>query len=191
MPARPAVPVSTSPPSLLSPAGYDDDVASLRTLSDQESDSEDDQLIQASRSTLELSRHDLTVLEEEEERERLLLINKAASPTDGLKRILGVNSQDSRSVSVIIGKRERRRREREMARKEREKSGRRRTPGVEENSLMYEMEEGGAYKENASDVDDASSVSSVSISDLDPRSIHSRRSKWVCFAFALYSTWNF
>lgn len=177
MPARP-LPVSPSA-SLLSPAGYDDDVASLRTLSDQESDSEDDQLIEASRSTFELSQHDLTVLEEEEERERLLLINKATSPTDGLKRILGVNSHDTGSVSVRIGKRERKRRERarEMARRDKEKS----YPG-EGNTLMYEMEEGGAFKKDGSDNDDASSVSSVSISDLDPRSIHTRRSKWVCFA---------
>lgn len=161
-------------PSLLSPAGYDDDVASLRTLSDQESDSEDDQLVQASRSTLELTQHDLTVLEEEEERERLLTKTKS-SPTVGLRRIFGANPHSNESVSVRIGKRESRRKrkeERAMTRERRqiEKRKRRRSSlpfgqESERNELMYEMEEGDLYKDERVDDDDLTSVSSSSISD--------------------------
>ncbi|KAK2852161.1 hypothetical protein FQN49_005308 [Arthroderma sp. PD_2] len=87
-----------SSPYLLSPAGYDEDVSPVRALSDQESDSEDDQLMEASRSTLDLVQHDRTVLEEEEERERLLIRAKS-SPTDGLRRIFGATPHDNGSFS--------------------------------------------------------------------------------------------
>ncbi|KAF3481879.1 type I phosphodiesterase/nucleotide pyrophosphatase family protein [Arthroderma uncinatum] len=89
-----------SSPSLLSPAGYDEDVTPLRALSDQESDSEDDQLMEASRSTLDLVQHDRTVLEEEEERERLLIKAKS-SPTDGLRRIFGATPHDNGSFIFL------------------------------------------------------------------------------------------
>ncbi|KAK2735258.1 hypothetical protein FQN57_001202 [Myotisia sp. PD_48] len=153
-------------PSLLSPGAYDDDVASLRSFSDQDSDSEDDHLIEVSRSTLDLVRHDLTVLEEEEEREKLLMRAKPG-PTDGLKRMFGVDVRDTTNYRVRIG--------RKAERRERRKA--RRTSYLatdrigEDNELMYEMEEG-KYGDKGTDSfdDDSSSVSSISV-DLDPRAV--------------------
>ncbi|WEW58615.1 hypothetical protein PRK78_004083 [Emydomyces testavorans] len=142
-----------SSPSLLNPGGYDDDAASLRSISDQDSDSEDDQFVQASRSTLELARHDQTVLEEEEELERLLTRN--TNPTGGLKKIFGV-AHDTGS-SVRIGKRGKKRR-----RKKRRTQPHTNRGGDEEGELMYEMEEGDAF--NKEEDDESSSLSSSSSS---------------------------
>ena len=150
-PSRPNARASPASPSLLSPGGYDDDVASLRTLSDQDSDSEDDQILEGSRSTLELSQHDRTVLDEEEELEKLLT---KSSPTDGLKRILGVGPD---SGSVRIGKREKRKRLRQvqkaMMRKNTENA-----KSIELDDLLSGIEEG---------FDDLSSVASASTTSLD------------------------
>ncbi|EFE29507.1 uncharacterized protein ARB_03653 [Trichophyton benhamiae CBS 112371] len=172
----------SSSPYLLSPGGYDEDATTIRALSDQESDSEDDQLMEASRSTLDLVQHDRTVLEEEEERERLLIRAKS-SPTDGLRRIFGANPHDNGSFSVKIGKRDRsRRRRRELAamtsdRRRRRSSAQSNNDAMtlgEDDELMYEMEEG-VCKAIDSD-DDSRSVSTISsiFSDLDPRDIGSR-----------------
>ncbi|KKZ67479.1 ectonucleotide pyrophosphatase/phosphodiesterase family member 1/3 [[Emmonsia] crescens] len=171
MPLRKAPPS----PSLLSPSAYDDDVVSLRSLSDQDSDSEDDELIKGSRTTLELSQHDRTVLEEEEERERLLVKKR---PTDGLRRIFGHEN----GSSVRIGKRERRRQRRLQRRAERIK---RMGDKGEEEGLMFEMEEGTFH-------DDASSQSSGTSSDLvhvtsDSRNYKSSRSSF-CWKVVLLST---
>ncbi|OJD10102.1 hypothetical protein AJ78_08749 [Emergomyces pasteurianus Ep9510] len=171
MPLRKAPPS----PSLLSPSAYDDDVVSLRSLSDQDSDSEDDELIKGSRTTLELSEHDRTVLEEEEERERLLV---KKNPTDGLRRIFGHEN----GSSVRIGKRERRRQRRLQRRAERIKTM---EDKGEEEGLVFEMEEGTFQ-------DDAGSESSSAPSDLVHVTAHSRnykssRSSW-CWKVALLST---
>ncbi|EEH43817.1 uncharacterized protein PADG_00106 [Paracoccidioides brasiliensis Pb18] len=172
MPLRKAPPC----PSLLSPSAYDDDVSSLRSLSDQDSDSEDDELVKDSRTTLELSQHDRTVLEEEEERERLLV---RQSRVDGLWRILG--SGHDNASSVRIGKRERKRQRCLQRRAERIK----RQEGKENGQgLMYEMEEGKFH-------DDASSQSSAASSDLVPVTADSRfytssRGSW-CWKICLLS----
>lgn len=139
--------------SLLSPHINDDDESSLRSLSDQDSDSEDDEFIQANRSSLELAKHDRQVLEEEEEMEKLLT---RSSPGQGLRRIFSSNDKFEQQ-SVRIGKRERRRRRR------REREALRRNRGVksdEEGILLHEMEEGD-FK------DDTSSLSSTHTSEVD------------------------
>ncbi|KAN0084724.1 Alkaline-phosphatase-like, core domain containing protein [Elaphomyces granulatus] len=140
---------------LLSPAAYDDDV---RSLSEQDSDSEDDELVRGSRSTLELAKHDRTVLEEEEEREKLLT---KSSPADGLRRIFSPNGGN-----IMIGRRERRKR-----RKERRAAQRRarKKPYVEDD-LMYEMKE--------SDNGNASTRSSTP-SELDSRVLDESQSKGI------------
>lgn len=137
-------------PSLLSPTAYDDDVdaISLRSLSDQDSDSEDDELIKGSRTTLELSQHDRTVLEEEEERERLLV---KQSPTHGLRRIFGHDN----GSSVRIGKQERRRQRRLQRRADRIK---RMEEKGEEMGLMFEMEEGNIDDNTSSHSSGGSSI---------------------------------
>lgn len=112
--------------SLLSPSHYDNDAASLRSPSEQDSDSEDDEFLRHPRSTLELAQHDRSVLEDEDELEKLLT---RRGPAHGIRRIFSPNGS-----RVRIGKKERRaRREARQARRERVS---------EEGELMYEMEEG-------------------------------------------------
>ncbi|KAJ5274052.1 Alkaline phosphatase-like alpha/beta/alpha [Penicillium angulare] len=112
---------------LLSPSNYDNDAASLRSPSEQDSDSEDDEFLRHPRSTLELAKHDQSVLEDEDELEKLLT---RRGPAHGIRRMFSPNGSN-----VRIGKKERRR-----ARKEARLSRRERVS--EEGELMYEMEEG-------------------------------------------------
>lgn len=130
-------------PSLLSPSNYDNDAASLRSPSEQDSDSEDDEFLRHPRSTLELAQHDRSVLDEEEELEKLLT---RRGPAHGLRRIFSPNGS-----SVRIGKKGRRRAQKEARRARRERVS-------EEGELMYEMEEG---------FRDDDSLMSGSSSDLD------------------------
>ncbi|KAK2764520.1 hypothetical protein FQN54_009215 [Arachnomyces sp. PD_36] len=140
--------------SLLSPRINDDDESSLRSLSDQDSDSEDDEFIQANHSSLELAKHDRQVLEDEEEMEKLLT---RSGPADGLRRIFSAGNEKFDQRSVRIGKRERRRRRRrERQASQRDREGK----ADEEGILLHEMEEGGFN-------DDTSSLSSTPSSELD------------------------
>lgn len=132
-------------PSLLSPANYDNDAASLRSPSEQDSDSDDDEFLRYPRSTLELSQHDRSVLDDEDELEKLLT---RSGPAHGLRRIFSPNGNN-----VRIGKRERRRARREARLSRRERVS-------EEGELMYEMEEGLGD-------DETSSMMSGSSMDLD------------------------
>lgn len=146
MPLRRNIPTS----ALLSPGDYDEDAESLRSPSEQDSDSEDDEFLRRSRTTLELAEHDRTVLEEEEETEKLLT---RTGPTHGLRRIFSPSSS-----SVRIGKQERRR-QRQQARREARKERRKKARGSGE--IMFEMEEGHR--------DDEHSLLSASSSDFDTR----------------------
>lgn len=121
---------------LLSPASYDDD-ASVHspTPSDQETDSEDDEFLRNSRTTLELAQYDRTVLDEEDEREKLLI--RGNSPADGLRRIFSPSA--SQPGSVRIGKKERRRQRQQQ--REEERRRRRRKERDEHGRLLYEMED--------------------------------------------------
>jgi hypothetical protein len=110
-------------PSLLSPGNYDNDASSLRSPSEQDSDSDDDALLDQNRSTLEIAEHDRAVLEEEEELENLLTRGGGR----GLRRIFSPNGS-----SVRIGK----------TKKRRQRRGSRRERVSEDGELMYEMEEG-------------------------------------------------
>lgn len=130
-------------PSLLSPSNYDNDASSLRSPSEQDSDSEDDEFLRHPRSTFELAQHDRSVLDEEDEMEKLLT---RRSPAHGLRRIFSPSAS-----SVRIGKKERRRARREARQTRRERVS-------EEGELMYEMEEG---------FRDLDSLMSRSSSDLD------------------------
>ncbi|KAJ5555802.1 Type I phosphodiesterase/nucleotide pyrophosphatase/phosphate transferase [Penicillium sp. DV-2018c] len=129
-------------PSLLSPANYDNDASSLRSPSEQDSDSDDDALLDQVRSTLEIAEHDRAVLEDEEELERLLIRRGAGH---GLRRMFSPSGG-----SVRIGKVKKERRPRRGSRRERVS---------EDGELMYEMEEGIG--------DDNASLLSGSSLDLD------------------------
>ncbi|CAI7591907.1 unnamed protein product [Penicillium glandicola] len=128
--------------SLLSPADYDNDASSLRSPSEQDSDSDDDALLEQNRSTLEIAEHDRAVLEDEEELEKLLIRRGTGH---GLRRIFSPNGS-----TVKIGKTKSLRRQRRGSRRERVS---------EDGELMYEMEEGVG--------DDNASLLSGSSLDLD------------------------
>ncbi|CBF79613.1 hypothetical protein AN7550.2 [Aspergillus nidulans FGSC A4] len=137
---------------LLSPRDYDDDAESLRSpLSEQDSDSEDDEFLAQSRTTLELAEHDRAVLDEEEELEKLLT---RSGPTHDIRRIFSPNRSN-----VRIGKKEEARRQRREKERIARKARRERRHGDDEE--MYEMEEGHP--------EDESSLLSSSSSDLDER----------------------
>ncbi|CAG7964605.1 unnamed protein product [Penicillium nalgiovense] len=131
-------------PSLLSPGNYDNDASSLRSPSEQDSDSDDDALLGQNRSTLEIAEHDRAVLEAEEELENLLIRRGTGN---GLRRIFSPNGS-----SVKIGKTKKERRQRRGSRRERIS---------EDGELMYEMEEGIG--------DDNASLLSGSSLDLDQK----------------------
>ncbi|KAI3321657.1 Phosphodiest-domain-containing protein [Xylariaceae sp. AK1471] len=63
--------------SLLSPVLYDDDAVSLHSRSDQDTDSEDDEILAAARNSRELRARDRLVLMEEEEMDQLVLNSRA------------------------------------------------------------------------------------------------------------------
>ncbi|KAI1488935.1 ectonucleotide pyrophosphatase/phosphodiesterase family member 1 [Biscogniauxia mediterranea] len=63
--------------SFLSPSSYDDDAASLHSRSDQDTDSEDDEILAAARNSSELRARDRMVLMEEEEMDRLVADSRA------------------------------------------------------------------------------------------------------------------
>ncbi|KAJ9489691.1 hypothetical protein VN97_g3592 [Penicillium thymicola] len=130
--------------SLLSPANYDNDASSLRSPSEQDSDPDDDALLDQNRSTLEIAEHDRAVLEDEEELEKLLIRRGTGQ---GLRRIFSPNGS-----SVKIGKTKSQRRQRRGSRRERVS---------EDGELMYEMEEGIG--------DDNASLLSGSSLDLDSK----------------------
>ncbi|KAL4900693.1 hypothetical protein BDW74DRAFT_182527 [Aspergillus multicolor] len=137
---------------LLSPRDYDEDAESLRSpLSEQDSDSEDDEFLARSRTTLELAEHDRTVLDDEEELEKLLT---RSGPSHDIRRIFSPNRSN-----VRIGKKEEARRLRRKKERAARKARREKRHGDDEE--MYEMEEGHPG--------DESSLLSTSSSDSDER----------------------
>ena len=122
--------------SFLSPSAYDDDASSLRSPSDQDSDSADDEYLEQPRTTQELAQHDRSVLDDEEETENLLT---RGGPTHGLRRIFSPHRGN-----VRIGERDRRRQKKSRW----ESRGGRNGTG-EESELMFEMEEG--YRDDSSE----------------------------------------
>ncbi|KJZ72566.1 hypothetical protein HIM_08090 [Hirsutella minnesotensis 3608] len=110
--------------SLLSPIAYDDDASSLHSRSDQDTDSEDDQLQQRARNSRELLAHDRIVLMEEEEMDRRGSLSAAAA-----------------SSTEDLGS-EKRKARRARRKQKRERLARDARDG-EDGELMYEMEEGG------------------------------------------------
>lgn len=132
--------------ALLSPRDYDEDAESLRSPSEQDSDSDDDEFLRNSRTTLELAEHDRAVLDDEEETEKLLT---RGGPTHGIRRLFSPNRS-----AVRIGKQDRQQ-GRKTKKTRRGRQGKRQKPS----DVMFEMEEG--HRE------DDSSLLSASSSDLD------------------------
>ncbi|PNY27182.1 pyrophosphatase/phosphodiesterase [Tolypocladium capitatum] len=152
--------LDTNPPdrdngSLLSPIAYDDDASSIHSRSDQDTDSDDDQLLQRARNSRELRAHDRILLVEEEDVDRLVTSSRRqqerqrrgsglAVPNPlkifGRKPSLSNLSAASRSTESLVS--EKRTARRQRRRQKREKLMEDAHHG-EDGGLMYEMEEGG------------------------------------------------
>ncbi|KAK5991118.1 putative pyrophosphatase/phosphodiesterase [Cladobotryum mycophilum] len=142
--------------SLLSPIAYDDDAASIHSRSDQDPDSEDDELQLRARNSRELLAHDRIVLMEEEELDRLVTDQRrqqerqrrpsALALPNPFEKILGrkpsIGSLSQAAVSnedLVSEKRDTRRKRRGDKRKRLMEDAQH----GEDGQLMYEMEEGG------------------------------------------------
>ncbi|RDW66947.1 phosphodiest-domain-containing protein [Coleophoma crateriformis] len=146
-------------PSLLSPSQYDDDASSIHSeRSDQDTDSEDDEVMMRARSSAEIREHDRTVLLDEEERDRLLQENRRRQERRGsgismpkpLKNLFAKSYTDLPSPNFAegegeaIGSGKRARRKQRRARRQRKKERLMSDASHgEDGVLMYEMEEGG------------------------------------------------
>ncbi|PTD03688.1 putative pyrophosphatase/phosphodiesterase [Fusarium culmorum] len=147
--------------SFLSPIAYDDDASSLHSRSDQDTDTDDDELISRARNSRELRAHDRIVLMEEEDIDRLVIDSRQKKERERRGSGLAVpnigkmfgrrgSSSGNRSVNsstenLVVEKRKTRRQRRQ---KKREKLVEHAEHG-EDGELMYEMEEGG-MKEGSS-----------------------------------------
>ncbi|TVY61502.1 putative pyrophosphatase/phosphodiesterase [Fusarium oxysporum f. sp. cubense] len=147
--------------SFLSPVAYDDDASSLHSRSDQDTDTDDDELISRARNSRELRAHDRIVLMEEEDIDRLVTDSRQKKERERRGSGLAVpnigkmfgrrgSSSGNRSINssaenLVIEKRKTRRQRRQ---KKREKLVEHAQHG-EDGELMYEMEEGG-MKEGSS-----------------------------------------
>lgn len=198
--------------SFLSPSNYDDDASSIHSAerSDQDTDSEDDEVLMGARTSADIRAHDRSVLLEEEERDKLLEESRRrgrresalANIQNPLKKLFsksytelpmpeagtemeGVNADES-------GKRERRRRRSERRRRKKERLTSEAEHG-EDSGLMFEMEEGG-MKEGSSTGDSSDVEGSDELDRRGLRGLHDektqRRRRWRrwCFIHLLIAT---
>ncbi|KAM3508181.1 hypothetical protein MY11210_006843 [Beauveria gryllotalpidicola] len=194
-------PVRQHEGSLLSPVAYDDDAASLHSRSDQDSDSEDDQLQQAARNSRELRAHDRIVLVEEDDIDRLVTDSRkkqererrgsglaVPNPLNLFRRPslsgLSASSAASSVDDLRLHHAERRKRRRERRRRKREVLVERAEHG-EDGGLMYEMEEGG-FKDgsstgDSSERDDSDEMDRRRLGLVAHEHVHRRRSwrRWL------------
>lgn len=155
--------------SLLSPIRYDDDAISLHSRSDQDTDSEDDELLAAARNSRELRARDRMVLMEEEELDKLIIDSRAqqerqrrgsnlqrrgsniALPLplpNPIRMLRSYNVGQSSSAiedngSSVEDLHDEKRRNRRIRRKEKKDRLLREARDGEDGILMYEMEQGG------------------------------------------------
>ena len=118
-----------------------DDISSLSSDADN-SDFDDDPVVRHARNSTEVAQHDRQVLNEEEERERLLT---GATPRDGPRGFFGRRRRDEQSGAIQT--KEGRRQSRKSRRERIDTDGATRD---EQGELMYEMEEGGARDDTSS-----------------------------------------
>lgn len=177
--------------SLLSPIAYDDDATSLHSRSDQDTDSEDDELQQLARSSAELRERDRIMLAEEDEVEKLVTSSRRqrtqqGAPAPGFNplSIFGVRqkaakdtlSNTSSSDDVTAAERRRNRRARRQEKRERLKEH---AEHGEDGELMYEMEEGGlkdgsSTGDSSEDADELERVRLSTIADTKKKGWSSR-----------------
>lgn len=144
--------------SLLSPTGYDDDAASLHSRSDQDTDSEDDELVARARNSRELRARDRMVLMEEEEMDQLVTASRAKR--DRTRRgsnlaipnplqIFKTTNRDRSQSPMLQAKgpiedfHDEKRRARRSRRRQKKDHLLKEAQHGEDGALMYELESGG------------------------------------------------
>ncbi|PKS09143.1 hypothetical protein jhhlp_003757 [Lomentospora prolificans] len=148
---RKASPADGDGGSLLSPVNYDDDARSLHSRSDQDTDSEDDELQMNARNSKELRAHDRIMLMEEEEVENLVTRTRKEKGGRDTGLNLGnafsifgrknrVHDESANTSTEDFSEKRRRRRSRRREKRERLRE---QAEHGEDGELMYEMEEGG------------------------------------------------
>ncbi len=132
--------------------------------SDTDSDFENDPVSQHARTSTEVAEHDRGLLDEEEEREKLLTSGSAQqAPSKGF---FGRRRKEKTLVEIELDEKERNPRRPHKTRREKRGGGK-----DEEGELLYEMEEGG-------ETYDTSSQASSSSAELDKQTFaHSSMSK--------------
>ncbi|PHH74785.1 hypothetical protein CDD82_4762 [Ophiocordyceps australis] len=142
---------------LLSPNAYDDDASSVHSRSDQDTDSDDDELQQRARNSRELRAHDRIVLMEEEETDRLVTRSrrKQQRRSSGLGvpnalsgmfgRRLSLGSVTAAAAETKVGETQKSRRAR-RSRRNKDLMAEDAHDG-EDGGLMYEMEERGVRRD--------------------------------------------
>ncbi|KUJ08193.1 Phosphodiest-domain-containing protein [Mollisia scopiformis] len=196
-----APPAPTNKPgSLLSPSHYDDDASSIHSeRSDQDTDSEDDEVLMGARTSADIRAHDRNVLLEEEERDKLLEESRRRGRRGSalvmpapLKKLFsksftelpmaGSSEQEEIPAEKSSDKRKRRR-ERRSKRKERLMDE---ASHGEDGELMYEMEEGG-MKEGSATGSSSDNEGSDEIDRRGLRILHDeksqRRRRWRTWLF--------
>jgi predicted AlkP superfamily pyrophosphatase or phosphodiesterase len=196
--------------SLLSPVNYDDDASSIHSeRSDQDTDSEDDEVLMGARTSADIRKHDRTVLEEEEERDRLLEESRRQGRRGSALEAVGGNLKKlfSKSFTELpmhgdgaeeeyggIKEKGQGRRERRKERRARRRERRARKKGKlldnashgEDGQLMYEMEEGG-LKEGSLTGDSSETEGSDELDRQGLRSLQDekarRRRSWRTWCF--------
>ncbi|KAK9420944.1 putative Pyrophosphatase/phosphodiesterase [Seiridium unicorne] len=203
MPLKPA-PLDTRvnrDSALLSPILYDDDAASLHSRSDQDTDSEDDELIARARNSKELRARDRLVLMEEEEMDQLVTATRAKQDRQRRGSNLAIpnplqifkNTGRDRSQSPMLnsnnsvdGFRDEKRRARRTRRKQKKDRLLKEAQHGEDGQLMYEMESGGMRE--GSSTGDSSDREDSEEHDRRHLQLHSdrkseRRRKWKKWLF--------
>ncbi|KAF2452471.1 alkaline-phosphatase-like protein [Lineolata rhizophorae] len=136
-------PRSVEKDGLLARSSYDADAASLP--STPTSPTSNDDVASAGRPSEELASHDRELLDEEEERERLLTGAQSRSVRQGIQALFARAGPGGAGNDASARERTGSRREKRSARR---KEARRKRRGGEEGELMYEMEEGGRRSES-------------------------------------------
>ena len=193
-------------PSLLSPMGYDDDAASIHSAgsarSDQDTDSEDDELQLRARNSRELLAHDRIVLVEDEETEQLVTSSRRYQGT--LRRSgsglplpnpfkMFASQSSSRSNSPAAGSTDDLWLEKRQLRRHRRDGKKKRlmikAQEGDDGDLMYEMEEGGLKEGSAtgssSDRDDSDKMDKAHLlkhADARAEKGHSCRHWWLLYS---------
>lgn len=202
--------------SLLSPIAYDDDAVSLHSRSDQDTDSEDDEVVAAARNSRELRARDRLVLMEEEEMDKLVTDNRAKQDRQrrgsGLaipnplrmfkSHSLSPTGSQYSSVEVLPAREKRKnRRSRRSAKRERLME---QAEHGEDGQLMYEMESGkikdGSSTGDSSDREDSDELDRQRLLMHADKKTEKRRKwkKWVFihtiiavgFAFLVLLVWK-